>query len=229
MNKPIYHTDLEQGSPEWLLARLGIITASQVCRLITGGGKIADNNDSRSIVFEKLAERLTGRAEENISNKHMERGHVFEVVARDFYSEKIAPVSEVGFITRHFDDPDLPDGYRIGFSPDGLIGDDGIAEIKSPARTKFVKEFCENKPPDAYALQCHTGMLVTGRTYCDYIGIYNGMHMRTWRIHEDLEIQEKIKEAAKNLEVCILKQIALYKKHTADMFLVPFIEEVLVD
>jgi len=125
-----YYNELIQGSEEWLRARLGIITASQVGKLVTPKTKkIANNDDSRGIVYEKLAERITGRSDDFFHSKYMDIGNNFEPFARDLYSEKLAPVREVGFIVRDFGD------FKIGYSPDGLVDEgEGLIEIKCPSR-----------------------------------------------------------------------------------------------
>lgn len=211
MKQPIYRYDLVQNSDEWLKARLGIITASQMGALITPTGKIAKNDDSRSIVYEKVAERLTNRVEESPTNYHMQRGNLFEPFARDLYSKEREQVNECGFITREFD------GFTIGYSPDGLVGEDGLVEIMCPAQAKHVKEICEKSEPKTKIMQIQTGLLVTRRKWCDYIGHFNGMHQRIVRIEPDLDIHEKILEAAKNLEECIKINMELYEENSNGM------------
>ena len=228
MNEPIYHNNLVQGSDEWLKARLGIITASQMKNLITPKGKVADNKDSRAIVFEKVSERLTNRVEDGFSNDHIERGNTFEPFAIDYYEKHIAPVESMGFITREFDTKEF-DGITIGYSPDGLVGDDGLIEVKCPARTKHVREICLNSPPSEYMMQMQAGMLITGRKWCDYIAYYNGMKPRIVRVLPDEDIFELIYDAVINLEECILSNIELYKQNTANMASVDFIEGELYE
>lgn len=213
-----YYWNLVQGSDEWLQARLGILTASQTKELVTATGKIAANDKTRAIVYQKVAERLTGRIEESYSNAHMERGHTYEPFARDLYAETQAPVRECGFIVRQFD------GFKIGYSPDGLVGENGLIEIKAPARAKHVKEICEAKEPSEYMLQMQTGLLVTGCEWIDYVAHFNGMHQRIVRIEPDLELHEKIKDAAKILEEQIRSNIINYHLHTQDMPQADFIE-----
>jgi len=213
-----YYNDLEQGSKLWLEARLGIITASQVSRMVTPTGKLADNNDSRSIVYEKVAERITGRVGDLFSNHYMEMGNLYEPFARDLYSKERAQVTETGFIVRQFD------GYKIGYSPDGLVGEDGLIEIKVFARQKHIKEICQNKPPAEYMMQMQTGMLVTGRKWCDYVTYNNGMKMRITRVLPDQRLHDLIVEAASILEQAINHNIELYNTNTIDMPLSPYFE-----
>jgi len=199
---------------------LGILTASQTKNLITPTGKLADNKDSRAIVYEKVAERITGRFEESFSNADMERGHTFEPFARDLYSEKIAPVKEIGFVVRDFGD------FKIGYSPDGMVGKDGLLEIKAPGRTKHVKEICLNEEPKEHMMQFQTGMLVTDRKWIDYMAYFNGLKPRIVRVYPDIELQGLIIQAAKNLETRIIECIEEYNVNTADMPATKFIEGV---
>ena len=152
----------------------------------------------------------------------MERGNVYELFARDHYSEHHAKVKECGFIVRDFS------GFKIGYSPDGLIGDDGLIEIKAPARAKHVKEICENTEPSEYMMQIQAGLLVTGRKWCDYVAHYNGMHQRIVRIYPDAELHEKIIEAAKTLEDCICLNIEKYNENTSHLIKTKRIESEMV-
>lgn len=218
-----YYNNLVQGSDEWLKARLKIITASQVKSLTTPTGKIANNEDSRGIVYEKVAERITGRAQEQFENKHMERGNEFEPFARDMYSDKIAPVKEMGFIVRDFGK------FKIGYSPDGLVGEDGLIEIKVLSRTKHVKEICQDKDPVEHMMQMQAGLLVTERKWCDYIAYYNGMKPRIVRVLPDQRLQDLIVEAVGIFETRVVEEVAAYKLNTADMPDVTFIEGELYE
>jgi len=223
MSEVKYYNELIQGSEEWKRARLGILTASQVKNVITPTGKLADNKDSRAIVYEKVAERITGRIGESFSNPDMERGNNFEPFARDLYDKEIAPVKEIGFIVRDFG------GFKIGYSPDGEVGEDGLIEIKAPGRTKHVKEICLNEEPKEHMMQFQTGMLVTDRKWCDYIAYYNGMKLRVVRVYPDLKLQDLIVKAAENLETRITECIEDYHTNTKQMPMAELIEELVYE
>jgi len=218
-----YYENLVQGSEEWLNARLGILTASQTKNVITPTGKLANNKDSRGIIYEKVAERITGRIGESFSSPDMERGNTFEPFARDLYAKEIAPVREVGFIVRDFG------GFKIGYSPDGLVGKDGLIEIKAPGRTKHVKEICLNEEPKEHMMQFQTGLLVTGRKFCDYMAYHNGMKPRIVRVYPDVELQSLIVQAAENLETRIIECIEDYNTNTKNMPMANFIEELVYE
>ena len=114
------------GYEEWLYQRCGIITASVVGQLITPKTvKPASNDYSRALTMHLTAERITGFVEPTFTSSDMERGNLDEPYARAAYSSTARTLLEVGFMVRDFG------GYRIGYSPDGLVGDDGLIEIKS--------------------------------------------------------------------------------------------------
>lgn len=206
-----YHWDLIQQSDEWFKTRIGIITASQMRDLITPTGKLASNKDSRAIVYKKVYERLTNEIEEAYCDFNMERGKAFEPFARDLYSKEREQVRECGFITKEFD------GFKIGYSPDGVVGEEGLIEIKCPEYHKHIKEICEDTEPKDSMMQMQTGLLLTGRKWCDFISHYNGMHQRIVRVYPDLEIHELIKTATKNLEECININLRKYHENTKYM------------
>ena len=115
-----YHHQIEQGTPEWGAIRRGVITASAMKVLITPTGKLADNDSSRGYLRKLLAERITETSESSYYSDDMARGHMLEPLARDYYSKHKMLVIECGFITKDYE------SYCIGYSPDGLVGDDGL-------------------------------------------------------------------------------------------------------
>lgn len=183
------HATLEQGSDEWLAERCGLVTASTVKHLMTPGGKPANNDKSRAFLWELLAQRLTDYVEPAYVSDDMFRGHADEVEARYIYSEKVATVVEVGFMVRDFGD------YRIGYSPDGLVGNDGLIEVKS-RRMKFqLQTIVDNCPPAEYRPQLQAGLLVSGREWLDFISYSGGLPMAVYRVEPDPDYQAAILEA----------------------------------
>jgi len=122
---PVYHYDMEQNTDEWLQARLGVVTASEINNFITGKGKISKSKGMITYSCLKAAERETKCIETNFQSFDMVRGHIQEEIARDYYSETYEKVDHCGFITR------AGGGITLGASPDGLVGNDGGIEIKS--------------------------------------------------------------------------------------------------
>lgn len=218
-----YYRDLSQGSQEWLDAKIGIMSASQVKSVLTTKLKIAENNDSRSIVFELLAQRISGYIEPIFQNDDMERGHIDEIYARSLYSKKYAKVEEVGFITNN------DYGFILGYSPDGIVGDDGLIEIKSRIQKHQIKTIIENVVPDEYMMQIQTGLLATNRKWCDFISYSAGLPMYVKRVLPNKEIQDAIIEAGKALEERIKELELIYNTNSANFHLTQRInEEVIV-
>jgi putative phage-type endonuclease len=201
------HSDLIQGSEEWHAARCGLLTASEVDRIITPKLKIADNAKTRAHLWELAAQRITRYVEPAYISDAMLRGHEDEILARALYSEKYAPVNEVGFVTHD------KWGFTLGCSPDGLVGSDGMIECKSRCQ-KFqvqtiVEEYTGVAPiPEEYWLQVQTGLLVTGRRWCDFISYSGGLPMAVVRVEADPRTQDAIIEAAAKFEARINEVIA---------------------
>lgn len=174
------YSDLEQRSVEWYEARRGIVTASMVGRLITPAGlKVAQNETSRAIIQELAAERITGHVEPSRTTDDMWRGIFDEPIARDHYSEHRAPVTECGFMVADYGT------YRIGFSPDGLVGDDGLIEVKSRKPHLHLAHILDSTIPHVHMAQMQAGLMVSGREWCDYISWAGGMPMWVIRVTVD--------------------------------------------
>ncbi|VXB24288.1 lambda exonuclease family protein [Citricoccus sp. K5] len=189
------YEDLEQGSEEWLQARAGIVTASTVGQLITTKTlKTAQNDTARGLVSTLVAERITGHVEEIFPNRDMQRGTLSEPYAREIYEQHYAATSEVGFMVR--DDW----GFKIGYSPDGLVGDDGLIEIKSPRQKTHLNTLLTDMVPIHYMAQCQTEMLVSGREWVDFISYNSGMPFFVKRVHPDEQWREAIVNAVKGFE-----------------------------
>jgi hypothetical protein len=198
--------DIEQGSDEWHAARRGIITASVVGQFITPKTiKPATNDTSRSMAVHLVAERITGYTEPTFVSADMERGNFDEPFARDAYSENYALATEVGFMVR--DDW----GYKIGYSPDGLVGDDGLIEIKSRRQKKHLATILADEVPLENMAQIQCGLLVTGRDWLDYVSFCGGMPLWTKRVLPDPKWHEAIIDAVSAFEESAAQMIATYQ------------------
>lgn len=175
------YPDLEQNSLEWLEARRGIVTASAVGKLVTPTLKVANNDTSRGLTRLLVAERITGRVEPTFQSDAMMRGHLDEPLARDHYSKHYTPVRRFGFMVREID------GARLGYSPDGLVGGDGLIEIKSAEPKIHLDRLLGAPIPHGHMAQMQAGMLVSGRAWCDYISWCGGMPTYVTRIEADPE------------------------------------------
>ena len=196
--------DLIQGSESWHAARCGMVTASVVGKLLTSTLKVADNESSRGATLTLAAERITEHVDEAYTGPDMWRGHEDEPLARDAYAEHIAPVDEVGFMVRNFGD------YRIGYSPDGLVGDDGQIEIKSRLQKLHLRTILADQIPAEHMAQLQCGLLVSGRDWCDFISYCGGMPLWTKRVYPDAMWFAAIVAAVRQCEADIAQIVTRY-------------------
>lgn len=195
MNRVIY-ASLVQGTEEWLQARRGLLTASNLGKHITPSTlKVADNETSRTLTMQLAAERITGHVENVHPTLDMQRGTDDEPFARAVYAEHYAPVEEIGFVTLE------QDGYTIGYSPDGFVGEDGLVEIKSRKPEKHIAHVLDGKPPVYNMAQMQAGMFITGRKWCDYISFSAGLPLWPHRVFPDPRWFAAIEAAAKTFEI----------------------------
>ena len=153
---------MEQGSKEWVQSRLGKVTASRVADLMaktkTGWGAGRAN-----YMAELISERLTGVPADNYSSAAMQWGTDTEPQARtdyEFLTNRI--VNQVGMIEH----PTIP---MTGASPDGLIADDGLIEIKCPNTATHIGTLLNRRVPEKYITQMQWQMACTGRQWCDFV------------------------------------------------------------
>ena len=201
--------DLIQGSDEWHDQRRGMVTASVVKGLVTPSTiKPADNPEARSIAALLVAERITGWTDPTYVGADMERGWDDEPRAAEKYSEHYAPVTTVGFMVQ--DDW----GFSIGYSPDGLVGDDGLIEVKSRRPKKHLQTIlADDVPPDVMPqIQC--GLLVSGREWCDYISYCGGMPMWPKRVLPDQRWFDAIILAVEMFEETATQMVGAYLEAT---------------
>lgn len=211
MTLKIYE-DLEQGTPEWLAARCGIVTASVMGQLITPSTvKVAKNDYSRGLTATLVAERITGHVEPMQVSQAMMRGTLDEPYARDAYSEHHAPATEIGFMVHDFGK------YRIGYSPDGLVGDDGLIEIKSRAQKKHLQTILADEVPLENMAQIQTGLLVSGRKWLDYVSFCSGMPLWTKRVYPNITWFTAINNAVLAFEENAAEMLATYAAATENL------------
>lgn len=205
-----YHRNIIQGTEEWLMLRCGVITASEIKTILTPSGKPASNDKARAYIWQKASERITGFLEPVFETRDMLRGHDDEGFAKFEYSKHFEPVSDCGFITQQF-----IGGITIGYSPDGLVGNTGLIECKS-RKPKFQIETLLNyqqskEIPSEYMAQIQTGLLVTGREWCDFISYSGGLPMITIRVFPDRVYQARILDAVYEAEQQIKDIITRYQ------------------
>jgi putative phage-type endonuclease len=155
---------IEQQTPEWLQMRVGMVTASRMADVIakrkTGIGELACRAAYRG---EIIVEILTGRSAEHYVTPAMEWGIENEPVARAAYEMRLDVETEPGGFAIHDQIP------RFGASPDGLIGDDGMLEIKCPTTAVHIGYIIAGTTPEEYQPQMLAEMACTGRRWCDFV------------------------------------------------------------
>lgn len=192
----------EQGSPEWLAARLGIPSASMFAKIVTTKGAWSTSADS--YINQLVAERLTGEREEVFQSHHMIRGTELEPDARDLYSLMTdSEVTEVGFC--------LHDTLAAGCSPDGLIGEDGGLEIKCPAPSTHVEYLRGGVLPSKYKQQVMGCLWITGREWWDFMSYHPTMKPLIVRVERD-------EEYIAALENCVTQAVYLIEQNVEKFF-----------
>jgi hypothetical protein len=205
-----YHPHVHQGSEEWLAARCGLLTASEMKLILTPKTlKACSNDKERAHLFELLAQRMTKYVEPHYISDDMLRGIEDEIKARALYAEHFNPVEDGGFVTND------KWGFTIGYSPDGLVGQKGLIEAKSRRQKYQVQTFIENvltgTIPEDYLLQHQTGLLVADdREWIDFISYSGGFPMIVVRVWPDPVIQNAIVEAAGAFEQRLAVKMAEY-------------------
>lgn len=153
---------MNQGSPEWFAARLGKVTASRIVDVMATikSGEAAARANYRA---ELVAERLSGVSAEGFTSSAMERGTELEPFARAAYeAHGLVLADQVGFV----DHPSIP---YSGASPDGLVGDLGLVEIKCPNTATHIGYLTAGIVPAKYQPQMLWQMACTGREWCDFV------------------------------------------------------------
>lgn len=179
---------IEQGSTEWFQARLGKVTASRLGDLMakTKSGYAASR---KNYMMELICQKLSGEAEPSFVSTAMQRGVDVEPIARSAYeADKSIFVVECGFYVH-------PSESGFGASPDGLVGNDGLLEIKCPNTATHLDFLKTGKPKRQYILQMHGQMLCTGRDWCDFVSYddrLKGLEYRCVRIERDEELSNEI-------------------------------------
>ena len=180
----IIHKDIEQRSLEWHKLRASKFTGSDFY-IVMGKKGITRTN----LILKKACERLNGYIEEETyTNKDMQRGVELEPKARLLYELKTNnKVEEIAFCEL--------DDYT-GCSPDGLIGDDGIVEIKCPKNTTYLERCITEEIPQEYIIQMQFNMYILNRKWCDFVNYnedFKDKPILIQRVARDEELIEEIK------------------------------------
>lgn len=192
----IYH-DIQQNSEEWFALRTGKFTASTFKDLFMS----KTTQGYQDAIYKVAFERLTNESPESYTNEWMQRGTLLEPEARAWYEfEKDVKVLNGGFF--EYND-------WIGASPDGLVGEDGLLEIKCPKYSTLMNYLINKELPKNYYYQVHGQMLATDRQWCDFIAYHPKLPRLVLRIERDKEVDkeilDKLFEGIKKVESIINK------------------------
>lgn len=206
------HQDIEQGTQEWFNARCGVITASVVKEFLTPKFEPSRSEARKKLVYRLASERLFSTVDFSPESFSMRRGHEDEIEAKILYIQQFNPVSEVGFMSAQVD------GVTLGYSPDGLVGEDGLVECKSRASHLQMKTLSSGSVPAEFMAQIQTGLLVSGREWLDFISFpaLGGGKMMIRRVYPDPEQMKEIVQEAIVLEAEIQNVINKYKNNLRD-------------
>ena len=195
--------NVEQGSEEWHSMRLGKITASRMSDVMSKGRGKAPSKTSETYMIELITEIITGSAKPFFENDAMRWGTETEDQARAMYELNSGnEVKEVAFI-EHSD--------HIGVSPDGLIGEDGLLEIKCPTSITQIKRALSDSYSADYKAQIQMQLWVSGREWCDFLSfdprIDCDASYLLERVYRDEEYIEEMKVKTNSFVENILEQL----------------------
>lgn len=201
-----------QGSDEWFEMRLGKITASKISDVIAKGrsGEAVSRADYK---LDLALERHSGIKTESVSTFHMQRGTELEPQARIEYELKTGTfVDQLDFVPH-------PTIAMAGASPDGLVGNDGLIEIKCPMRKNHVRYLLSGKPPAAYIPQMAWQLACTGREWVDFVSCHPDMPDNTKlfisRYYRDEEYIAEIEEAVRKFNEEVELVLELLEQYNA--------------
>lgn len=206
-------TEIVQGSPEWFEIRCGRVTASRVADIVAKT-KTGYSASRANYMAQLIAERLTGTVAESFTNAAMQHGTDTEPQARmayEFYQD--VTVVETGFALHRTIG-------MTGASPDGLVGDDGLVEIKCPNTATHIDTLLGATVPGKYVTQIMWQLACTGRSWCDFVSfdprLPESMRMFVQRVHrDDARIAELEGEVITFLAELSAKERELRKRYEA--------------
>lgn len=179
----------EQRTEDWFADRLGKVTASKIADVMatTKSGYSATR---ANYMAQLVCERLTGEREQGYCNAAMQRGTDLEPQARAMYEFHTGnSVVETGFVSH-------PTIAMCGASPDGLVGEDGLVEIKVPNTATHIATLRGGGIDDRYIKQMHLQMLCTGRKWCDFVSfddrLPEPMQLHIERVPLDVDLAVKM-------------------------------------
>lgn len=176
--------DIEQGSEAWLELRRGLVTCSELSTVLAKGRSGGESITRRKYLLTLAGERMAGCVEAGYSNSYMERGHQDEEEGRALYSMVTDnDIEKVAFIKNG----------EVGYSPDGLIGTNGLIEVKTKLYHLHLDALLRNEVPNEHTAQCQGGLWVSGREWIDFASYAKGLPLFVKRVHRDEAYIARIK------------------------------------
>lgn len=167
---------VEQGSPEWIAARLGIPTASEFGKVMAKG----EGKTRRRLMYDLAGERITGEPREKFSNEHMERGKLMEDAARNVWALRTGQEpTQIGFVRNTIN------SRLVGASPDSLVDTDGLLEIKTKLAALQIEALLDGVLPSEHKAQVQGQLLVAERQWCDFVSYWPRIPPLIVRVHRD--------------------------------------------
>jgi hypothetical protein len=198
--------NMDQGSPEWFAVRRGLPTASNFATIMAKGRSGGESKTRQTYLYKLAGERITGDPMDNFSNHHMERGHEMEPEARQLYAFlNDAELKQVGFVTN---------GPK-GCSPDSLIGDNGMLEIKTKLPHLMIAALEADEFPSDHRAQCQGQLWVAEREWVDLVCYWPKMPPLIKRAYRDEEYIKSMSDAVDQFNDELEALVAKYAKEAS--------------
>lgn len=196
--------DIEQGSEEWHSLRLGIITMSPAsCLLVKGKGEGGFGAGALTYMHELIAERFSGLPSAFFSTEHTERGHRDEPIAMSLYEMQTG--NDVDLVT-------IILNHDVGYSPDGLVGNDGLTEVKSKLGKLQVDILLKQEVPKDHETQIQGGLWVSEREWLDFISYSEGLPLFVKRVYRDEDYIRMLSQRVKDFYEIMQEKIEIITK-----------------
>lgn len=191
-----------QGSDEWKQHKCGIASASCFKDILAKGKGISRKN----YLLKLVGERITGQPAESYSNAHTERGTELEPIARSLYVEQtFNDVLDCGFMKN----------WGVGYSPDGLIGNDGLIEIKCKLAHLQAEVLLGGEVPNEHMAQIQGGLWVSERKWLDFVSYCPGMPLFIKRVERDELYIMSLREELASFEIELAATVSKIKAMAA--------------
>ena len=199
---------IEQGTDAWHQLRLGKVTASRVADIMAKT-KTGVSASRGNYLIELALQRVTGTIEPMYTNEAMAWGTATEPQARVAYEVKTSNfVDQIAFVEH-----DIIEWF--GCSPDGLVGKDGLIEIKCPNSATHWATIKDGKPPNKYVIQMQTQMACTGRKWCDFVSFDPRMPERSQlficRVERDQKMIDEIETEVMQFLIEVFDEVNLMR------------------